>query len=118
MINYVFGMMPPARSICNGTQLVYCTEQNHSSTKILNNVITKVSNIITHFTNRLMQCRQNTVVSLMGSIQHCILVMTGRIFNKPAYEKTYSDRIISTEKNARYNHHDNLTHVRKSEKPL
>ena len=66
IINCVSGV-PSAKSAEIDTQLVY---NQRGADSIVSNII---YNIITHFINRFMQCGQNTVVSLMGSIQHCIL---------------------------------------------
>ena len=125
MINCVSAshcVVPPARSNCTGTQLVYGVRGDHTIyfisklVSILANIITSIVSVITHFVNRFMQCRQNTVVALMGSIQHCIFnIITG---STAVSENTYSDGIIGAEKNERYNHHDNLAQVRKSEKTL
>ena len=118
MINCISELLPPAKSNGADVQLMHGVRGDHALRTILN-IFTNIIRHITHFTNRFIQCRQNTVVSLMGSIQRCIFWnKTGRIFYRPACEKTYSDRIISTEKNERYNHHDNLAQVRKSEKTL
>jgi|APSaa5957512493_1039668.scaffolds.fasta_scaffold61898_1 hypothetical protein len=107
-INCISELLPPARSDTIRIQLMHGLGGDHC--------ISIIPSIIKNFTNRFIQRRQNTVVSLMGSIQRCILVKTGRI--SPVSENTYSDRIINPEKNARNNHHDNLAQVRKSEKPL
>ena len=114
MINCVSAcnMVPPARRNRIGTQLMYVMG-GHTI-----HVISKLVSRITHFVNRFIPRRQNTVVSLTGSIQCGILELTGRIYCTPVNENTCSDRIISTEKNERYNHHDNLAQVRKSEKTL
>ena len=75
---------------------------------------------ITHFTNRLMQCRQNTVVSLMGSIQHCIFctvcTLAGFFTNLQAIIScsngtTYAKRDVR-------NNHEYLTRIKKSGKNL
>ncbi len=54
----------------------------------------------------------------MGSIQRCILGTTGRILFTPVSENTCSDGITSPKRDARYNHHEYLTKIRKSEKTL
>ncbi len=108
MINCVCYGIAPARSNHTGTQYGVRDHTRH--------IISKLISSITNSTNRFMQCRQNTVVSLMGSIQHCILCITGRI--TPACEKTYSYGITQTKRNVRCNIHDNLAQVRKSEKSL
>lgn len=111
MINCVSRVVPPARSICTDTQLI---SNQRGADSILSNYI---YNIII-FINRFMQCGQNTVVSLMGSIQHCIFLKTGRIFYTSVDDLPCSDRIIHAVQNERDNHHDNLAKVRKSEKNL
>jgi len=112
MINCVYRTIPSAKSICTDTQLVYDGIRGDRHT------ISKLVSKITHFINRFMQCGQNTVVSLMGSIQHCIFVTTGRIFYTPVNDLPCSQGITHAKKNVRDNHHDNLTEVRKSEKNL
>ncbi len=122
MINCVSDMVPPARSNRTGTQLVHVMRRKHRILSKPIPIFTTISAVvfaeITHFTNRSMQRRQSTVVSLMGSIQRCILGTTGRIFHTPAGENTCSDRITHIQKNERCNIHDNLAQVRKSEKSL
>jgi len=113
-----------SRSICNSVSL-HDIKDNASikiSKSVIVEIITKFSNIISKiFTNCLMQCRQNTVVSLMGSIQHCILctvcTLAGFFTNLQAM-LSCSNGTTYAKKNVRCNHHDNLAQVRKSEKSL
>ncbi len=110
MINCI-SELPPAKSNGTDTQLMHGLRGDHDISNILSN--------IKNFTNRFIQCRQNTVVALMGSIQHCIFWnKTGRILYTPVDDRPCSQGIICAEKNERYNHHDNLAQVRKSEKTL
>ena len=108
LINCVSKIMPPARSMFADAQLVY---DQRGSDSIVCNIIYKIIN----FTNRFMQCGQSTVVSLMGSIQHCILFyekLAGFLIHMRA-SKTFSDGIISVRRNAR-NIHEYLNKIKKS----
>jgi len=116
MINCISKIMPPARSVSAGMQLAYAKREWYISK--MYDIISKLVSKITHFINRFMQCSQNTVVSLMGSIQHCIFIKTGRIFYTPVNDLPCSDRIIHAVQNKRDNHHEYLTKIRKSEKNL
>lgn len=62
-----------------------------------------------------MQCRQNTVVSLIGSIQHCIFFKNWQ--DKTCGRLAMSQGIICAQKNGR-NIHEYLTKIRKSEENL
>ena len=111
MINCVSKTMPPARSMFADAQLVHNPRKADS-------IINSIYKIIKNFTNRFMRCGQNTVVSLMGSIQHCIFFKTGRIFYPPVNDGPCSDGIMHEKRNVRCNNHEHLTKIRKSEKSL
>ena len=109
MINCI-SELPPAKSNGTDTQLMHGLRGDHDISNILSN--------IKNFTNRFIQCRQNTVVSLMGSIQHCIFWnKTGRILYTPVDDRPCSQGIIHAKKNER-NIHEYLTKLRKSEENL
>jgi hypothetical protein len=72
---------------------------------------------IAHFISRFMRCSQNTVVFLMGSIQHRILC-TKNWQEQSCKRWTMGHRIHHTQKNEMYNHHEYLTKIRKSEKGI
>jgi len=116
MINCISKIMPPARSVSAGMQLV-CAKRGWHISKMYN-IISKLVLKITHFINRFIQCGQNTVVSLMGNIQHCVFIKTGRIFDTPVDDLPCSQGIIHAVQNKRDNHHEYLTKIRKSEKNL
>ena len=83
----------------------------------ITSIVSSIVSSITHFINRLIQCRQNTVVSPTGSIQHCI-------FSKLAGFLEYLRAIISCSNGTTYakknvrNNHEYLTRIKKSGKNL
>ena len=109
MINCISGVVPPARCISAGMQLV-CAKRGGHISKIAN-IISK----ITHFIYRFIQCSQNTVVSLMEGIQHCIFLKNWQ--DKTCERLTISDGIIRAQRNGR-NIHEYLTKIKKSEENL
>jgi len=109
MINCVSEIMSPARSICTATQLVHGIWGDHGTFRIVSK--------ITHFIYRFIQCSQNTVVSLMGGIQHCIFLKNWQDFLYTCERLTISDGIICAQRNGR-NIHEYLTKIKKSEENL
>lgn len=121
MINGVstcYGAISPARFIRTDTQLVYGGMGSRHT--LGNTIFSKILTNITHFANCFMQCRQNTVVSLMGSIQHCILFSLEKLVGFLENLRTSNaccQGIIHAEKNVR-NNHEYLTKIKESDENL
>lgn len=100
MINCVSCVIPSGTSVNTNTQLV-------------NSIIPRITNFIYRF----IQCSQNTVVSLMGSIQYCIFLKNWQDFLYTCERLAVSDGIICAQRNRR-NIHEYLTEIKKSEENL